>query len=863
VTKAQPTSQRKEPVWRVALAFLALVLERYWSRLVPALSVAALFAAFAFLQIFQAGGAVGHLGLLAFFILLLGWSFWRFLRHVPPPSWAEARRRLERKSEVSHRPLTTVLDEPPAELREDAAAMELWKRHVKRAEADLVRLRVGEVETDTARRDALGLRALAGLFLAIGLAVAWGRWPDRLHTALFPDLKAYGLIGTTQLDAWINPPDYTGLAPIFLHQPEEGAPPQEPVPVPEGSKFTAHLTGGRGLPALQANDVQLSFDAVEPGSWRVEETIYAGSRLSITRRGREIAAWPVQVIEDAPPVIGFAEPPAATPRAELRIRYEGADDYGITGLAVELRLKGETEGDFDKTPLLLPVNVPGRSQSAVSGVTYQNLAAHPWAGLPVEIRLMADDAAGQHGQSEPVEMVLPEREFRHPVAQAIIAERKRLVLHGDSARGQSAGALNGIASRPDTYDQDVAVFLGLRVASNQLILDRDPGALEAVESLLWDIAVRVEEGRLGLAEQALRDAQQRLRDALMDPETPDSEIDRLMDELNQAMNDYMQALQRDMQERMARGEEVPMADPDAQVMESQDWQEMMERMRQLSDAGARDAARRMLERMQDQLSMLQQGMQRPYDSEAVREMNEMLRDLQDVLRGERELLDKTNRRAQEQEAAEGGAGEDEVQELPLDGVEGAEGGEQGQEGREGQGGQAAVPGQQGQPGEGASGRTGTGGGSTEGRAEQEQIRRQLGDVMRRMGEMMGEIPEGFGQAEGEMRGAEDRLGEGDQPGAVPREQAAIDALQQGSAELMRQMQENGGMMIQMGGRRPRMGRDPFGRGQAGADVEDIEVPKEGEMRRAREIMEELRRRSSQFTRPEDELDYLQRLMRRF
>jgi hypothetical protein len=318
-----------------------------------------------------------------------------------------------------------------------------------------------------------------------------------------------------------------------------------------------------------------------------------------------------------------------------------------------------------------------------------------------------------------------------------------------------------------------------------------------------------------------------------------------------------------MQERMARGEEVPMADPDAQVMESQDWQEMMERMRQLSDAGARDAARRMLERMQDQLSMLQQGMQRPYDSEAVREMNEMLRDLQDVLRGERELLDKTNRRAQEQEAAEGGAGEDEVQELPLDGVEGAEGGEQGQEGREGQGGQAAVPGQQGQPGEGASGRTGTGGGSTEGRAEQEQIRRQLGDVMRRMGEMMGEIPEGFGQAEGEMRGAEDRLGEGDQPGAVPREQAAIDALQQGSAELMRQMQENGGMMIQMGGRRPRMGRDPFGRGQAGADVEDIEVPKEGEMRRAREIMEELRRRSSQFTRPEDELDYLQRLMRRF
>ena len=62
-------------------------------------------------------------------------------------------------------------------------------------------------------------------------------------------------------------------------------------------------------------------------------------------------------------------------------------------------------------------------------------------------------------------------------------------------------------------------------------------------------------------------------------------------------------------------------------------------------------------------------------------------------------------------------------------------------------------------------------------------------------------------------------------------------------------------------------QDPFGRapndatpGQAEGDVV---IPDTGDLKRAREIRDELRRRASERSRPEVELDYIDRLLRQF
>jgi hypothetical protein len=61
-------------------------------------------------------------------------------------------------------------------------------------------------------------------------------------------------------------------------------------------------------------------------------------------------------------------------------------------------------------------------------------------------------------------------------------------------------------------------------------------------------------------------------------------------------------------------------------------------------------------------------------------------------------------------------------------------------------------------------------------------------------------------------------------------------------------------------------RDPLGRPQRsqGPDLgTSVKVPDQIDQQRARQILEELRKRSSEASRPQNELDYLERLLKRF
>ncbi len=84
------------------------------------------------------------------------------------------------------------------------------------------------------------------------------------------------------------------------------------------------------------------------------------------------------------------------------------------------------------------------------------------------------------------------------------------------------------------------------------------------------------------------------------------------------------------------------------------------------------------------------------------------------------------------------------------------------------------------------------------------------------------------------------------------------------------MQQSGGQGLVTGpggpGRRRGPGNDPFGRPRQdglAADTSNVRIPEEADLQRAREILDELRRRAGDRQRPSLELDYIDRLMRRF
>jgi hypothetical protein len=149
--------------------------------------------------------------------------------------------------------------------------------------------------------------------------------------------------------------------------------------------------------------------------------------------------------------------------------------------------------------------------------------------------------------------------------------------------------------------------------------------------------------------------------------------------------------------------------------------------------------------------------------------------------------------------------------------------------------------------------------------------------MRGMG-MQGE--QGLADAEQAMREAEDAIGQGQDGPAVDAQGRALEGLQRGQQGMAQQMQQ----MMQQGdgteeaGNQPGQGQpqgrgqasqrdnDPLGRPTRSRDYSDgrVKVPSAGESasERARRILEELRRKMGDPTRPREELDYFDRLLRR-
>ena len=77
------------------------------------------------------------------------------------------------------------------------------------------------------------------------------------------------------------------------------------------------------------------------------------------------------------------------------------------------------------------------------------------------------------------------------------------------------------------------------------------------------------------------------------------------------------------------------------------------------------------------------------------------------------------------------------------------------------------------------------------------------------------------------------------------------------------------MALPMGGGTGEAGknRSPFSRsdkeGGRGSVDQDVKVPDQQEVQRARKILDELRRRSGEYERPKDERSYIERLLNRF
>lgn len=766
---------------RLRLAWAVLLWERLWPLLLPPLCVAGLFVAFALFDIAPLLPVWLHGLVLAASAGGVSFLLVRGALRLNLPGMDAAARRLERDSGLDHRPLAALDDRPAAS--DDPVAHALWLAHLRRAAGRLGDLRLRLPHPNMAARDPWGLRAAVLLLLVIAMTGARDDAPRRLVRALSPEGAGTGL-GPDAVEVWITPPVYTGLAPVLL---KPGTVPA--VSVPTGSAVLAVLSGGWGTAHLRIGGDDQPFQRQSDGSQRVEATLSRSARLSVRQSLFSVAAWDVQVAADAVPSAAFALPPEAGERGRLRLAVSASDDYGLAHVRVLARRLGISG---DEPPLVVELPVGGQPRSAeIAG--WFDLTAHPWAGLPVSLQPVAEDALGQTGAGEGVTITLPERRFSNPVAAAVV-EGRRAITEDLANVPAAVDLLDRIAIEPELFNDDLKTFLLLRAARHAL--ESESGFdLAETQELMWQAALRLEDGDLSSAERALDEARRALEQAV-EAGASTAELNELLDRFQQALERYTQALA----EQMARqGQSPPLPQADGRVIGEDELRQMVDNLRDMAEAGARDALRQMLAQMGQILDGLQAGAGQQAGGPA----QDGLRQLRDLARKQQELLDDSHRRGMAGEAGEG------------DGAQAAQ--------------------------------------------AQDALRRALAEATRKLGEGLGEAPAPLADADGAMAGATDQLHGNRWDEAAQAQAQALAALQRATREALEQMGNSGQGMPGMVARDP-LGRPQ--RGPAIGD-DGTRVPDRGELQRSRQLLDEIRRRAGEARRPEMERDYLKRLLKQF
>ncbi len=808
---------------KVRAASRALIFEKLWPRFWIPLSICGVFVLLSAFEVWPLLPPLVHLGLLwgfgaAILLSLLPLFMWR------RPQRETSLARVEKASAIDHRPLTAYTDT----ICQEGVSPEteaLWRAHRARAARALTKLKAGPAHPRIDRRDPFALRALLVLLLAAVAAWSWAELPGRVRAAFVVPPFPLGGSGF-RIDAWISPPAYTHKEPFVLANGAIAAG-ADAIQVPQGSVLTVKVNGS----GASGYAVTLSSDKTSEALKAKEQSgdTYAEYMAKIDRSAtltvRSMLAssksWMLTAIPDRPPTIAFSGPIEVSQRAVMLFKYKADDDYGVSSAEARIERMAvspngapvEAAPQIGKPPVF-PLTLPRAPVKSAEAKTYKDLTAHPWAGLPVVVTLAARDEAGNEGRSGPRGIILPERKFTKPLAKAVIDQRRSLVENpGDVNR--VVGNLDALAKSAEDDGAAPTIYLGLRAAFWRL---RNSLALPEIESVvdqLWDVALRIEDGNLSAAERELRAAQERLKEAI-ERGASQEEIQNLMAELRQAMNNYLQAMRQQQPQKNSKAAQSP----NAKSISPQDLQKLLDRIENLAKAGSAEAAAQMLNELRDILESLQTakgGENEEEDKESMQRLDRMT----DILRQQQQLLDETFRAQQDGESSEG----------------------KDQRGERGQ-----------KPAERGQGRSKS---ASELKKRQNEVRQELQDLLTDMGKEGDPVRKKMQEAEGAMEQAGEALKQNDLGEAGDQEGRAVDNLRQGARNMAEQMAKQGG---RQGGQ---AGRDPLGRKQGDRldDGDSVKVPDEVTVQRARAILEELRKRLGQPSRPPIERDYLERLVK--
>ncbi|MBS1103089.1 DUF4175 family protein [Gluconobacter sp. Dm-62] len=817
------------------------------------------------------------------------------LRRVAPVSIPVADRRIERDSELAYQPLLSLTDRPAYVGNGEQSA--IWSRHVERVTASLGTLRVGLPHPETSLHERLALIAVP-LAIAIAALLGGTHSPSRLHAGLIPGVDDDSVPLPT-LQAWIDRPPYAPGAPIFL-----SATGRNTLNVPQGAILNATITGAHGKPGFSGL-ATIAENRLDTESWNSHGTLQQSGTVSITVRGRTLGSWRVTVEPDLPPTVTWdGKPGPQQDDWRTGLPWHVHQTYGVASLEAEINLPGLTRGRI----LRVPIPLDGQPKDA-KGVATPDLSSDPFAGMDVEGRLHAKSASGRESRSDIVRFQIGARKFTDPLARALVALRRRLML-GQQRASQAAAELSLLTQT--TEERSILAALGLEIASLQK--DAPEGSADRVPGDLWALALYLDDLRrdgpeIADAAAEVRAAQQGVQQQLDHMRDLGDKGHTLpeQEELQRRTQALKDALNRRMQLLFSRAAQSGIMMPQSGTSSADPFSDEMRRLQSEANQGHGDEALKRLQQMEDMAERMRQAS--PEDLKALAaqmkaqaEAQAQRAALHDLVHRETTLLDHTQSRlsaAQKAAAPPDDGNPPDVSKMSTADLLR-------------QLGMQPPPGME-QPAStkpAAPVDPATVAAQSEGRRTDHALQRALqrvNDILsRRVKDLTGKPATAFDKAKTDMQSAREALADRKDAEAQTAEQKVLADLSE-AGKQMRQNQKSGGSgkggqgggslsFIPSGGAggsdkpqhgakgqqgddgdQPQAGdedgddddqkdQDPLGRklgeGDKGKDS-DAHIPDKSARDRARDIERELRRRASDRTRPQSELDYLERLLKSF
>lgn len=895
-----------------------LVLERVAGLLAPAASVAGLYCVAGFLRIPQtmpdwlhAVVEVGSLGAVV-------WLGRRGLKQYIPPSQMEVDRRIEQVSGLRNRPLGSMTD------RSSGVGSDiLWSAYQERLLKSLGPLRSGWPELSSLRNN----RFLPVVMLAvIGTGVwAGSHAPGRLAAAFIPGIDDPD-VPLPHVEAWITPPSYAPSAPVFLADGAAHVPavPEGSVLVSTvtGTRSTPHLEGGFSHETMQAlgqHSWRIQADLDHSGSFVVNSRgrTLASWQLTVTPDALPQVAWGqnpggekggrrTRFPYDAHHAYGLG-----SLVVEIRLAHPGLLTRSRV-LTVPVPLKGH------------PVSAkgvigPDLSDDPWAGEEVSATLVATSVSKKVARSPIATFRLGSRTFKSPVAKAVLDLRRR----LALGDERRHAAAEDLAAIGETPGPIDQNTGTFLNLTSIVALLDNRDVEDS----DARNEAVGRLWDLALDIEDQLHGGKqsaqasidVRAAQEAVSEQLRHMREDNAHGTEGQAELKRRMDALRAAIGRKMQAL---AEQAMRDGTAIPDL-PGLTKSGDRAFQKLMERLQGDAAEGHEDGAMDKLQQLEDSIEKMrnatpQDMAQLAQQMMAQQKLKEQAESLGDLVKQQSSLLDHAqarldrDQRRRDESAASQPPSEDSdlgsmstselLRRLGLVPPDGS-GGPTQQPGGEAQAPASQEPAQSTQPADADRNGQAVAAEADQKRSDgaaQHALMRATEELGSEFKELSGKEVPAFGEAGKAMKDARHALAADNDPDAVKAETAALKALQQGRNQMRKALQgkgggsgstsflpsfgggssqgkggqsgsgdeENGDPGEGQSGDEQNSDRDPLGRatgegGEATPNAGGDRLPEKMSRERAQAIEEELRRRDSDRTRPKEELDYLDRLLKSF